>query len=73
MSPKLPQWTAKQLIKFLKKQGFREHSQTGSHLHLVNPVTNKRTTIPCHVGKVIGLGLLNSILDQAGIDKSEII
>lgn len=67
MSPRLPRWTAKQLIRFLKKHGFEEMGQTGSHLHLVNHKTRKRTTIPVHSGKIIGPGLMKAILSQAGL------
>lgn len=67
MSPKLPRWTAKQLIRFLKKQGFVEMGQSGSHLHLCHPQTGKKTTVPVHSGKIIGLGLLKAILSQCGV------
>ncbi len=73
MSPKLPRWTAKQLIKFLKQRGFVEIGQKGSHLHLANPVSGARTTIPVHSGKTIGLGLLRAIFSQAQIPFDEIV
>lgn len=72
MSPRLPRWTAKQLTRFLKDHGFVEHSQTGGHLHLINRMTGRRTTIPIHAGKIIGLGLLKAILSQAGIASEEL-
>ncbi len=72
MSPRLPRWTAKELIRFLKDHGFQKGDQTGSHLHLFNPRTGKRTTVPVHSGKIIGLGLLKAIFSQAGIDPNEI-
>lgn len=67
MSPRLPRWTAKQLVRFLKQHGFKESGQNGSHLHFYNPTTNKRTTVPIHAGKIIGPGLLKAVLAQAGI------
>lgn len=72
MSQRLPRWTAKELVRFLKKQGFVEISQSGSHLHLMNPQTKKRTTVPIHVGRIIGLGLMKTILSQAGISLEEL-
>jgi predicted RNA binding protein YcfA (HicA-like mRNA interferase family) len=32
--PRLPQLTARELVRFLKSQGFVEDRQTGSHLTL---------------------------------------
>ena len=72
MSPKIPRWTAKQLIRFLKEHGFHEKSQKGSHLHLINPSTGKQTTVPIHSGRIIGSGLLQAILSQSGISLDEI-
>jgi mRNA interferase HicA len=72
MSPRLPRWTAKQLIRFLQGHGFEKGDQTGSHLHLANPQTGKQTTVPVHAGKIIGLGLLKAILTQAGISTEDI-
>lgn len=71
MSPKLPRWTAKQLIRFLKINGFHESNQKGSHLHLRNLETGRQTTVPIHGGKIIGPGLLKAILVQAGLDSEE--
>lgn len=44
MSFKSPRLTSKEIIKQLKKNGFIEISQTGSHLKLFNHVT-QRTAI----------------------------
>ncbi len=73
MSPRLPRWTAKDLIRFLKKNGFKESGQSGSHLHLINEKTGKQTTVPVHSGKIIGLGLFKAIILQAGIDPKELL
>lgn len=72
MSPRLPRWTAKELVRFLKKHGFQEKDQEGSHLHLFNPETGKKTTVPVHSGKIVGPGLMKAILTQAGIDIKEL-
>lgn len=40
MSTRTPRLTAKLAIKQLKKAGFREISQTGSHLKLFNRATS---------------------------------
>lgn len=68
MSPRLPRITAKELIRFLKQNGFELYDSKGSHQHFVNRITGRKTTIPVHSGKIIGPGLLKSILKQAGLE-----
>lgn len=65
MGSKLPSITAKKLIRFLKKCGFEEDRQKGSHLTLVNHITRRTITIPVHTGTDIGRGLLKKILSDA--------
>jgi predicted RNA binding protein YcfA (HicA-like mRNA interferase family) len=50
--PKLPRITGKECIKKLKKLGFEEFDQTGSHEIWWNPANRKRTTIPNHPGDI---------------------
>lgn len=57
----LPALTSKKIIKALKKTGFIEDRQKGSHLILINPLKNKRVVIPVHTGKTIKKPLLQSI------------
>ncbi len=71
MSRKLPALTAKKLVRFLKRQGFLEDDQDGSHLSLVHQVTKKTTTVPVHTGVDIGKGLLKKILTQAGFTSDD--
>ena len=61
---KLPALKARQVIKALKKLGFIEDRQKGSHLILINLSTNKRTVIPIHKGKTIKKPLLKSIIEN---------
>ena len=37
-----------ELIKLLKKHGFVQHHQKGSHCMLKNEKTGKYTVVPCH-------------------------
>jgi predicted RNA binding protein YcfA (HicA-like mRNA interferase family) len=60
--------TAKQMIKLLKKNGFVEVRQVGSHKQFVNKETGRKTTVPFHVGDLT-IGTEQSILKQAGIKK----
>ena len=58
---KLPQITAKELIKILIKIGFKFIRQSGSHIFLRNQ-DGRTTVIPNHPGEKIDRGLLNKIL-----------
>ena len=66
MNPRMPQVTSKELVRFLKKNGFKEDRQKGSHLTLRHPERNITVTIPVHTGCDIGRGLAKRILTDAG-------
>ena len=40
--------TPREMIKHLKKNGFEEVSQNGSHLKLKNPATGRTVIVPYH-------------------------
>jgi predicted RNA binding protein YcfA (HicA-like mRNA interferase family) len=56
----------KEMVKYLKQNGFVEVRQRGSHIFLENYQTNKRTTVPMHC-KELGVGLERKILKDAGL------
>ena len=58
--------TPKELVSILKKNGFEEVSQNGSHLKMRNRNTGKVTIVPMH-NKSLSKGIENAILKQAGI------
>lgn len=58
--------TPKEMIKFLKKNGFEVVSQNGSHVKLKNPTTGRQTIIPYHSSS-LKKGLEQEILKQAGL------
>jgi len=58
--------TPKEMIRYLKKNGFEVVSQKGSHVKMRNPQTGKQTGVPMH-NKDLGIGLENEILKQAGL------
>ena len=60
---KLPQITAKELIKILSKTGFRVIRQEGSHVFLRHD-DGRTTVIPNHPGEKLDRGLLNKILKK---------
>lgn len=58
--------TPREMVKFLKKNGFIEKGQRGSHKKMFNPDTKKITIVPMH-NKDLGSGLEASIKKQAGL------
>jgi len=60
---RLPQITAKELIKILQKAGFKVMRQEGSHVFLKND-SGRTTVVPNHPGEKLDRGLLNKILKK---------
>ncbi len=63
---RMPQITARKLVRFLKSQGFVEQRQSGSHLTLLHTGRGLSVTVPVHTGVDIGRGLAVRILHDAG-------
>ncbi|WP_412066980.1 type II toxin-antitoxin system HicA family toxin [Paenibacillus sp. alder61] len=57
--------SGKDVVKFLKKDGFSEVSQKGSHVKLNGP-NGEVVIVPVHGGKDLPIGTLNSIRKQEG-------
>lgn len=53
MSDKLPRVDCQDLIRALKRAGFVEQRQRGSHLHLRRESDGKRVTVPVHKGRAV--------------------
>ena len=64
--PKLPNYKSKELVKLLKKNGFLEKRQTGSHLQMLNKDKRLLVTVPIH-NKDLKRKTLHSILKSAQI------
>jgi predicted RNA binding protein YcfA (HicA-like mRNA interferase family) len=62
----MPQVTARELVRFLKSQGYVEQRQTGSHPTLLHVRRGVSLTVPVHTGVDIGRGLAVRILRDAG-------
>ena len=60
---------AKEVLRRLRRAGFEERRQSGSHLVLRHP-DGRQTYLPMHTGDVPS-GTLRSILQQAGIHEDE--
>lgn len=67
---KLPLLKARQLIKILKKLGFSQVRQKGSHIFFSH-ADGRTTVVPFHQSKQIGKGLLRSILNDINISPEE--
>lgn len=70
---KLPSLTARKVIRALKRRGFVEDRQRGSHLILYHPQTRARTVVPIHAGKTLKEPLLRAIIRTAGLLTDEFI
>jgi mRNA interferase HicA len=57
----------KELFKLLKKDGWLEIRQKGSHVIMQHPTKPEQLTVPNHSGKEVKKGLLTAILKQAQI------
>ncbi len=58
--------TPREMIKHLKKNGFKVVSQNGSHVKMRNDTTGHQTEVPYH-STSLKKGLEQAILKQAGL------
>lgn len=65
--PPLPRLTGAELVRSLQRLPSAMVVQRGSHVQLRHPERGGRVTVPVHAGKVLGPGLVQAILKQAGI------
>lgn len=69
---KLKRLNGKKVVQKLKRVGFIETHQRGSHLYLKNDDTSKIVTVPIHGSKDIPIGTLhNIVVKQAGLSAEE--
>ncbi len=67
MSDKFPHATCDDLVRVLKKAGFVEKRQKGSHLTLWRGSDKRRITVPIHPGREVPMGTLRRCLRDANI------
>jgi len=70
---KLQSLTARKVVRALKRAGFVEDRQRGSHLMLIQPETKARTVVPVHAGRAIKEPLLRAIVRDANLSVDEFI
>ena len=68
----LPALKPRQVVMALRRAGFIEHHQKGSHLFLWNTQSRRMTTVPQHSGD-LKMGTLRAIIKQAGLSENDFI
>ena len=69
---RLPVLTPRELVAALKRAGFVEHRQRGSHLFLRHSATDLPMMVPIHA-RDLKRGTLKGILKQAGLTEAELL
>jgi predicted RNA binding protein YcfA (HicA-like mRNA interferase family) len=69
----LPALNARKVIRALKRAGFVEDRQKGSHLILIHLRKKARTVIPIHGSKTIKKPLLRAIIRDANLSVEEFV
>ena len=67
---RLPNLRPQKIIRALKKGGFIEVGQDGSHLVLWHPIKKLKTGVPIH-SKDTARSLMKEIIQQAGLTEEE--
>jgi len=67
MTPKMPRITATDLLRALRRVGWVEAHQEGSHIQLRHPEKAGRVTVAYHRGDILNPKTLSSALEQAGL------
>jgi len=60
--------TAREILAILRKDGWRETTQRGSHIQMEHPTKPGKVSVPNHKGD-IAKGTLRSIFAQADLKK----
>jgi predicted RNA binding protein YcfA (HicA-like mRNA interferase family) len=71
MSEKFPRVTCDELVRVLKKAGFVEKRQKGSHLTMWRESDKRRATVPIHSGREVLIGTLRGSLRDADISADD--
>ena len=70
MSERLPVCSGKDVIRVLRKQGFSQVSQKGSHQKWRHP-NGRQVIVAMHGNKPIPIGTLKSIIEGSGLSADE--
>lgn len=72
MNPRLPALRPRKVLKALKKAGFYEDHQTGSHIILYKDGRPNPVSVPWH-NKAMKRGTLSRIIKDAGLTPGEFL
>lgn len=65
--------TPRDVVRKLKKAGFVEWRQSGSHLSLFRESDDKVLTIPVHLKKDLPVGTLRAVIRESGLTVEEFL
>ena len=69
---RLPRITAVQLLRALRRDGWQQVRQSGSHATFRHPVKLGSVTVPRHAGVIIKPKTLETILEQAELTADDL-
>ena len=69
---KQPRITAEQFLRALRRDGWQEVHQEGSHIQLRHPTKPGRVTVAYHRGDILNPKTLARALEQAGLTLEEL-
>lgn len=72
MNGRAPRVIGKRMITALKRAGWNEVRQAGSHVQLTHAERTGIVTVPVHAGETLHPKLFASILKQAGLSIDEL-
>lgn len=72
MSPKSPRINAVELLRALKRDGWEQVRQSGSHVTLKHPTKPGIVTVPKHVQVILKPKTLEAILKQASLTTDDL-
>ena len=72
MSPRLPAFSARELVHILESHGFKQVRQSGSHAIGRHP-DGRGTTVPIHGNFDVGRGLLCQIMRDASLTLKDLV
>jgi predicted RNA binding protein YcfA (HicA-like mRNA interferase family) len=72
MSPRLPRITAAELLRALRRDGWQQVRQSGSHVTLKHLRKRGTVTVPKHGHVILKLKTLEMILEQAELTADDL-
>jgi predicted RNA binding protein YcfA (HicA-like mRNA interferase family) len=72
MSPRAPRINAAKLLQALKRDGWEQVRQSGSHVTLKHPIKTTSVTVPKHAQVIIKPKTLEAILKQADLTTDDL-